>query len=266
MVNFTPKDKYTCADLREIVSLLRGEGGCPWDREQTHESIRRNVIEEAYEAAEAIDEKSAPHLQEELGDLLLQVMFHSDIEEKAGSFDLDDVADMECKKLIFRHPHVFGDVEVKDSGEVLVNWDELKRQEKSQETYTDTLNSVARSLPSLWRAEKVQSKAAKAGFDWPDVSGALDKLSEEIEELRRAVQSGKGVCEELGDVMFSAVNAARFLSIDPEDALNSSTDKFIRRFAGLERAALEQGLRLETMTLAEMDNLYNIQKEKEKKQ
>jgi len=266
MINFTPKDKYDCSDLRSIVALLRGEGGCPWDREQTHESIRRNFIEEAYEAAEAIDEADAEHLREELGDLLLQVMFHSSIEEDKGVFDLDDVADMECKKLIFRHPHVFGETKVGSSAEVLVNWDELKRREKEQETFTSTLTAVAKSLPALWRAEKVQHKAAKCGFDFPDLSAALDKLAEELDELREAAKNGGNVAEELGDLLFSAVNAARFIEVDPEDALSASTDKFIRRFSNLEKAASLKGLRLEDMSLAEMDEIYNTEKEKEKRQ
>ena len=246
------------------MDLLRRPGGCPWDREQTHESIRRNFIEEAYEAVEAIDEKSPAHLQEELGDVLLQVVFHAQMEREQGGFSLDDVADGVCKKLILRHPHVFGDVRVADSAQVLTNWDAIKRVEKDQKTVTDSLNAVARSLPALWRAEKVQKKAAKAGFDWPDISGALDKLEEELAELRQALQSGEGVEDELGDVLFSAVNAARFAGVDPEQALTGSTDKFIRRFSGLEQAALTAGRKLEDMTLDEMEDLYQNEKEHEK--
>ena len=258
------KDKYDVYDLEKIVDLLRRPGGCPWDREQTHESIRRNFIEEAYEAVEAIDEKSPAHLQEELGDVLLQVVFHAQMEREQGGFSLDDVADGVCKKLILRHPHVFGDVRVADSAQVLTNWDAIKRVEKDQKTVTDSLNAVARSLPALWRAEKVQKKAAKAGFDWPDISGALDKLEEELAELRQALQSGEGVEDELGDVLFSAVNAARFAGVDPEQALTGSTDKFIRRFSGLEQAALTAGRKLEDMTLDEMEDLYQNEKEHEK--
>ena len=214
MVDFTQKAQYTVEDLRRIVALLRAPGGCPWDGAQTHESIRRNFIEEAYEVAEAIDEQSPAHLKEELGDVLLQVVFHASLEEDAGRFDLDDVADGICKKLIFRHPHVFGEVSVSGTGEVLSNWEELKRKEKGQATNTDALEAVARSLPALWRAEKVQKKAKKAGFDWPDVSGALDKLSEELEELKTAVAEGTNVEEELGDLLFSAVNVSRFVKVD----------------------------------------------------
>ena len=181
MINFEEKTAYTVEDLRRIVHLLRAPGGCPWDGAQTHESIRRNFLEEAYEVAEAIDEKNPAHLKEELGDVLLQVLFHASIEEDAGRFTLDDVADGICKKLIFRHPHVFGGaVATPDS------WEELKRQEKGQTTYTATLQSVAKSLPGLWRAEKIQAKAEKAGFEWPNVQAAMDKLTEELEELQTA--------------------------------------------------------------------------------
>ena len=174
MIDFVRKETYGLNDLKNIVALLRGPGGCPWDAEQTHEGIRRDLLEECYEVVEAINQKNSEHLQEELGDVLLQVVFHADIEREAGRFDLDAVADGVSKKLIFRHPHVFGDVQVANSDEVLVNWDELKREEKSQQTYTDTLTAVAKSLPALWRAEKVQKKAKKAGFDWSDASGAVD--------------------------------------------------------------------------------------------
>ena len=261
MVDFTQKAQYTVEDLRRIVALLRAPGGCPWDGVQTHESIRRNFIEEAYEVAEAIDEQSPAHLKEELGDVLLQVVFHASLEEDAGRFDLDDVADGICKKLIFRHPHVFGEVSVSGTGEVLSNWEELKRKEKGQATNTDALEAVARSLPALWRAEKVQKKAKKAGFDWPDVSGALDKLSEELEELKTAVAEGTNVEEELGDLLFSAVNVSRFVKVDTEEALNRATDKFIGRFRKVEEEAARQGRALEGMSLAELDKLWEHAKE-----
>lgn len=256
MVDFQYKDKYNVADLQKIVKVLRAPGGCPWDAEQTHESIRRNVLEEAYEVAEAIDDSSVEHLKEELGDLLLQVVFHAQMEEEKGVFDINDVADGICKKLIYRHPHVFGNVSVANSAQVLENWDELKRKEKEQQTQTAVLSSVARSLPGLWRAEKVQSKAAKVGFDWHDVSGALDKLEEEISELRAAVEQQSNYAEELGDVLFSAVNVARFIEVDPEDAINASSDKFISRFSYVESEATKAGLELKNMTLEQMDTLY----------
>ena len=259
MVDFQYKDSYDVKDLEEIVRILRAPGGCPWDAEQTHQSIRRNFLEEAYEAAEAIDEESPEHLKEELGDVLLQVVFHARMEQEEGRFDLDAVADGVCKKLIYRHPHVFGDVSVSGTGEVLSNWEELKRKEKGQATNTDALESVARSLPALWRAEKVQKKAQKAGFDWPDVSGALDKLSEELEELKVAAAQGTNVAEELGDLLFSAVNVSRFLKVDCEDALNQATDKFIDRFRKVEEQAGERPMT--EMTLDELDQLWERAKQ-----
>lgn len=254
MVDFQYKDSYDVNDLVEIVRILRSPGGCPWDAEQTHESIRRDFLEETYEVAEAIDEGSTEHLKEELGDVLLLVALHTRIEEEQGNFNLNDVADGVCKKLIYRHPHVFGDVSVSGTGEVLTNWDALKRKEKHQATHTDALNSVARSLPALWRAEKVQKKAKKAGFDWPDVSGALDKLSEELTEFKAAVAENSNVEEELGDLLFSAVNAARFVKVDPETALQKATEKFIARFRRVEELAGDRPM--EDMDLAELDKLW----------
>lgn len=258
MVDFDCKPEYGFEDFRKIVALLRSPGGCPWDIEQTHGSIRRNLLEEAYEACEAIDSGDAEHLKEELGDLLMQVLFHSHIEEEKGVFDLDDVADAACKKLIFRHPHVFGDVTVSGSGEVIVNWDELKRKEKSQTTVAKSLVDVAESLPALWRAEKIQKKAKKVGFDWPNVVGAVEKLHEEIAEYGQAARemNTASVEEELGDILFSVVNIARFEGVDPEAALHRSCEKFIRRFAALEDAAGERGRELSEMSLDEMEQLY----------
>ena len=261
MVDFENKEYYNVYDLKKLIAVLRQPDGCPWDNEQTHESIRRNFVEEVYEVLEAIDENNPAHLCEELGDVLTQVVFHASIEEDAGNFNLDGVADMVCKKLILRHPHVFGDVSVSGTDDVLTNWDDIKRVEKSQETVTDSLEAVAKSLPSLWRAEKIQKKAAKVGFDWPDVSGAMEKIAEELSELSGAISSGTGTTEELGDLLFSAVNAARFLGIDPEEALSASCDKFILRFRDMEALATAQGKTLESMSLDEMDVLYNIAKE-----
>lgn len=256
MVNFEDKPKYGVYDLKKLIAVLRAPGGCPWDAEQTHESIRRNFLEEAYEAVEAIDEKSPEHLREELGDVLTQVVFHAGIEEDAGRFDLDDVADEECRKLILRHPHVFGDVQVSGTDDVLKNWDDIKRVEKSQKTVSDSIDAVAKSLPALWRAEKIQKKAAKVGFDFPEVWQAMDKLAEEFTELSDAISSENGIEEELGDVLFSIVNVARLLKIDPEEALTKSSDKFSARFAYVESEAAKQGKLLSDMTLDEMDALY----------
>ena len=262
MVEWQDKPSYNFQDLIEIVRILRHPGGCPWDREQTHQSIRRNFIEEACEVAEAIDEGSTEHLKEELGDVLLQVVFHTSIEEDAGRFDLDDVADGVCKKLVYRHPHVFGDVTVSSTGEVLSNWEELKRKEKRQETQADAVDAVARTLPALWRAEKMKKKAAKAGFDWPDVSGALDKLSEELDELKAAALNGLGdPAEELGDLLLAAVSVARFMEVDPEDALHKACDKFSQRFRKTEELAVERGMRLDELSDGEQSALWKTAKE-----
>lgn len=263
MVDFTFKEKYTYEDLLEIMRILRCPEGCVWDCEQDHKSIRRSFIEETYEAVEAIDNDDPVLLQEELGDVLLQVVFHAQIEAEAGRFTMDDVADGICKKMIYRHPHVFGSVEVKNSDEVLTNWDALKQKEKHQKSTTETLESVARSLPGLIRAEKVQHKAAKVGFDWDEVSGALDKVREETAEVACAIDGDGDPSEELGDLLFAVVNVARFLKTDPEDAINRTTDKFIRRFAQVEQAAKDAGRSLSEMSLAEMDALWDAAKQKE---
>lgn len=257
MIDLLNKNSFDCNDLIEIVRILRAPGGCQWDGEQTHESIRRNFLEEAYEVAEAIDEGSSDHLKEELGDVLLQVVFHTSIEQDAGRFDLDEVADGVCKKLIYRHPHVFGDVSVSSTGEILSNWEELKKKEKGQACQADAVDAVARSLPALWRAEKVQKKAAKVGFDWEDVSGAMDKLIEETAELARAMKGQGDPAEELGDLLFAAVNVARFLEIDPEDALQAASDKFAARFRRVEEVVLAQGKQMEDMTLGQLDEIWN---------
>jgi len=266
MVDFERKECYDVEDFRKIIELLRSPGGCPWDREQDHKSIRRNLLEETYEVCEAIDEESVSHLREELGDLMMQVIFHARIEEEKGNFDLNDVADEACKKLILRHPHVFGDVEVSGTGEVLDNWEAIKRVEKAQTTVSDTLESVANTLPALWRAEKIQKKAAKAGFDWKNVSDALKKLREEVEELENAVLSGtqEEIFNELGDVLFAAVKVGRFTEADPEMALHHTSDKFTSRFKYVEDAALESGREVASLTLDEMVQLYNQAKSLEK--
>ena len=263
MVDFENEEISGVYGLKKLMAHLCSPDGCPWDRAQTHQSIRRNMIEEAYEAAEAIDSGDMDYLREELGDVLLQVAFHSEMAQRAGHFDLDQVADETCRKLIRRHPHVFGDKHAESSAESLVHWDRIKQEEKQQDTVSATLDGVARTLPSLWRAEKIQKKAAKVGFDWPDISGALKKLCEELEELEEAISSGEGIPEELGDLLFSAVNVSRFCGVDPEEALGASCDKFVKRFASLEESAIAQGLSLENMTLNEMDNLYEEAKRKE---
>ena len=219
------------------MELLRSPEGCPWDRVQTHQSIRQNMLEEAYEAADAIDHMDMDNLKEELGDVLLQVVFHASMAQEAGQFTFDDVVDGVCQKLVYRHPHVFGAVEAGGPEGALSAWDAQKRAEKGQKTAADALDSVARALPGLTRAAKLQSKAAKAGFDWKDISPAMDKLSEELEEFRRAVEEDSSAEEELGDLLFAAVKAGRFAGVDGETALQKACEKFIRRFRRVEALA-----------------------------
>ena len=234
-----------------------------WDQAQDHHSIRQNFIEETYEACEAIDDNDTDHLKEELGDVLLQVVFHTQMEKEKGVFDLNDVADGVCKKLIFRHPHIFGDVKVGSTDEILSNWDDLKRKEKKQETDTSTLESVSKSLPSLIRAQKLQKKAAKVGFDWPDVSGALDKVEEELAEVRAAIGGNGDIEEEIGDLIFAVTNVSRFVKVDSERAAEKTCNKFVRRFADMEKQAAAEGKNLSDLTLSELDALWDKAKEHE---
>lgn len=236
MIDYPKKERYTLDDFREIVAILRHPGGCPWDQVQTHKSIRRNLLEETYELLEGIDTEDLDLMEEELGDVLMQVLFHASIEEDAGHFTIDDVADRACKKLIFRHPHVFGDTHVECVEQELSIWDDLKREEKQHSCYTDTLNAVARTLPATWRAEKLQKKAAKAGFDWPDISGQLSKTEEEFSEVKEALSEGEQghIEEEIGDLLFAVVNLARRAGVDPEFALHAANEKFLHRFAATE--------------------------------
>lgn len=261
MINFVRKTRYDYRDLLEIIHLLRSPEGCPWDKVQTHASIRRELLEEAYEAAEAIDLDDPALLREELGDVLMQVVFHADIESDAGRFTMEDVVDEVAKKMIYRHPHVFADAHEDSAESVLESWELLKRKEKGQETTADAMDSVARSLPGLWRAEKIQKKAAKTGFDWPDISAAMDKLEEEVGELRRAVDEGSNVAEELGDVLFAGVKVARFAGVDGEEAIAATCEKFIRRFRCVEEGAARQGRSVEDLSLEEMTELWNRAKD-----
>ncbi len=254
MVDFQCKDRYNVQDLEQIMKLLRSPGGCPWDREQTHESIRRDMLEEAYEVVEAIDENNPEHLKEELGDVLLQVVFHACMAEEKGWFNLADVVDGVSQKLVFRHAHVFGDVKAENTEEALNTWDAQKQVEKSQKSVTDTLNAVARSLPALIRAEKIQKKARKAGFDWNETDRAVDKLSEEVEELKQAIAEGSNTQEELGDVLFAAARVGRFLDIDSEQALHNTCEKFIRRFSAVEEQA--GGKPLTEFELAQLEEMW----------
>ena len=255
MVDFQQKSNYSIDDLIEIVKLLRGEGGCPWDREQTHESIKADFIEETCEAIEAIDLKDTELLREELGDVLLQVVFHCRLEEEVGSFRFEEICDGICKKLIVRHPHVFGSVQADNTDQVLKNWDAIKMQTKGQESYTDTLTSVAKSLPALMRAQKVGKRAMRAGMDFRTAQDAIDCIANEKAELDAAVANGdkKNIEEELGDLLFSCVNAARHLGVDAELALKASTEKFINRFSVTEELTKAEGLNMKELPIEELD-------------
>lgn len=256
MVDFQYKDRYDIHDFREIMAILRADDGCPWDRVQTHESIRRNMIEEAYEAVAAINHGDMANLCEELGDLQMQVLFHARMEEEQGGFTFDDVCDEACKKLIRRHPHVFGSASASTPEEVLDTWDAVKQREKQQKTTGRAMADVADALPALWRAEKIQNKAHKAGFDWPDWRGARAKITEELRELDEAIEAGQGTEEELGDVLAAVVNLARFLQVDPEKALGGSCDRFVERYTAMEEYAAEQGCELASLSLEEQDALW----------
>ncbi len=253
------KEKYDVEDLREIMEILRGAGGCPWDREQTHKSIRNNFIEEVYEVIEGIDSDNDDIIKEELGDCLLQVVFHARIAEEDGKYNLDDVADGICKKLILRHPHIFSDVKVRDSAEVLRNWDEIKKAEKSQKSAADTLKAVSAALPALMRASKISSKAAKAGFEYSSVDGAFEKTVEELEEVRKEICSGnkEALFEELGDLLFAAANLARMCGVNAEEALFGANIKFTDRFEKMENLAVKEGKELLNLNISEKIDLWN---------
>ena len=248
------------AKLIDIMARLRAPDGCPWDQEQTLESLQKYLIEETYEVIDAIDSGDPAHHCDELGDLLLQVVFQAQIRSESGAFTFEDVARSINDKMIRRHPHVFGDVSVKDSDEVLRNWEEIKAQEKgSVDASASVLDGVPKALPALMYADKIQRKAARVGFDWGDVAPVLDKVDEELGELRAAIASGDkaAVQEEMGDLLFAAVNVSRFLSHDAEALLRVATAKFIDRFQKLETLALGRELELTNMSLDELDVLWD---------
>ncbi len=255
-VPFEQLTRYGYRDLEAVMRRLRAPGGCPWDREQTHLTLKKDLLEESYEVLDAIDSGDDAALCEELGDLLLQCVFHAEIARGQGRFTGRDVSTGIVRKMVYRHPHIFADAEAADSEAVLKRWDELKKEEKHYETQTDVLRAVPRNLPALIRAEKVQKRAARVGFDWPDMDGALPKITEELHELLRAVKGDGDVEEELGDLLFAVVNVARFLGCEPELALLKTADKFIDRFAQMERLARENGNELEKLTLEELDSLW----------
>ncbi len=250
--------KYTIEDLVQIMERLRGEGGCPWDAAQTHDSIKACMIEESYEAIDALEKGDDALFANELGDLLLQVVFHAQIAKERGAFDLGDVLFEICDKLISRHSHVFGADAAQNDAEALLTWEKNKQKEKGLKSTTESMRDVIAALPALTRAAKVQKKAKNVGFDWPDVSGAIEKLKEETAELEAAILSGKqeDIDEELGDLLFSAVNISRFVHTDAEESLRHATDKFIDRFAVLEQIAQEKSANLCSLPLETLESLW----------
>lgn len=257
--------KYTVDDLINIMIKLRSENGCPWDKVQTHESIKRSMIEEAYEAVEALDNKDDKMFANELGDVLLQVVFHARIAEERGAFNFDDVVYEICNKLIERHPHVFGTISADNEDKALDVWENSKKKEKNLKSYTDALKDVPMNFPALIRAEKVQKKAKKAGFDWDNADGALQKVYEELEEIKLAQRNKNQneIDEEFGDFLFAAVNVGRFLNSDSEICLTNATNKFIGRFEKMEELAKKRNEDLKELSLEELDNMWNKVKSEE---
>ncbi len=262
-MDFVAKDRYAIDDLVSIVRLLRSPNGCPWDREQTHESIRKNLIEEAYEVAEGIDLGDKALLCEELGDLLLQILLHSEMEREVGVFAFDDVCDQICKKLIYRHPHVFETKETLSSGQVLANWEELKNAEKGRESAKERLDSVPASLPALMRSSKLQKRALDFGFEYKDVYGALDDLESEIRELKEALSENGDVAGEMGDILFAAVNVARELDLDAEEELSRSADCFAKRVKTVECLAKQDGHDPRKLDATQLDAYWKAAKQKQ---
>ncbi|MGE5614070.1 MAG: nucleoside triphosphate pyrophosphohydrolase [Bacillota bacterium] len=264
------KEKYDFKDLLDIMARLRSEKGCPWDREQTHESLRIYLIEETYEVLDALDAGDMGKFCNELGDLLLQIVFHAQIAKENGTFDIGDITTDICRKLISRHTHIFGEDKADTPEQVLKNWEEIKKKEKHLETHTGVLKDIPSSLPALIRSFKLQQKAARVGFDWDNIEDVFRKIDEEIRELKDVYKSKnvERITDELGDVFFALVNLSRFLGVQPELALTSTNNKFIRRFEYIEQQSAREGRKLEDMSLAEMDALWNEAKtlipEKEK--
>ncbi|MBN1624163.1 MAG: nucleoside triphosphate pyrophosphohydrolase [Clostridia bacterium] len=257
------KEKYTFDDLQKIMAKLRGPEGCPWDREQTHESLKRHMLEETYEALEAIEAADDEMMKEELGDVLLQIVFHGCIAEEDGRFDTSDIVDAISRKLIERHTHVFGEDIAKDSKAVLKNWDRIKNKSKGLKSHTEKINAIPKTYPALLRSLKIQEKAAKAGFDWNEVDGAIEKTMEEINEFMEACQNKdkQTIKNEMGDLLFSLVNVCRFMDIEPEITLQETSDRFSRRFAYVEESVHKIGKVMEDMSLAELDELWDKAKE-----
>jgi len=259
---------HTYEDFLKVIATLRSENGCPWDREQTHASLKQCMMEEAYEVMDGIqtyeetgDDKN---LKEELGDVLLQVVMHAQIAAEEGRFTMEDVVDEICEKMIRRHPHVFGEASATDSDAVLEQWEEIKKKEKAEETLADTLGRVAKAYPANIRAEKVQKKAAKTGFEFESMEQVLGKVKEELAELEEVIAEKKAgkltgnerVEDEFGDLMFSMVNLSRFLGLNAENSLTNATNKFINRCVGIELLAQQRGAKLSQMSAEEIDALW----------
>ncbi len=254
---------FSLTPLVDVMARLRSPGGCVWDIEQTHSSLRRHLVEEVYEVLEAIDLQDEHLLCEELGDLLLQIVFHARMAEEFQHFSMQDVINTVTQKLIRRHPHVFGNVTVRDAAEVVVNWDAIKKQEKTDRS--SVLDGIPQNLPALMRAFKIQTKAAKVGFDWLDIAAVWDKLDEEMAELKEAIATGDRVAmeDEMGDVLFAAVNLSRFLQVEPETALNHTNNKFVRRFQFMENSLAKQQISWQEMSMAALDLLWEEAKRQE---
>ena len=249
--------------LLDVMRKLRAPDGCPWDREQTHESLKSDLIEEAYEVIDAIEGGSASALKEELGDLLLQVVFHAQIGGESGTFEFSDVATGIADKLVRRHPHVFGEVTVSDAGEVLQNWDAIKKSEKQEgDKLASIVSGIPRHLPALQKAHQIQKRAARAGFDWEHIDDVFDKLHEEIDELKEAIaqENEEEVRAELGDLLFSVVNVSRFLGHNPEEILNHNIKKFVRRFQSVEDQVHATGKAFKEFSLEELDRFWDAAK------
>ncbi|MCX7746342.1 MAG: nucleoside triphosphate pyrophosphohydrolase [Clostridia bacterium] len=265
------KERYSFSDLVDIMKLLRSENGCPWDREQTHESLKRYLIEETYEVLEVIDLNDKKRLCEELGDLLLQIVFHAQIGAEEKTFDMEDVITGISRKMVLRHTHVFGNDIAKTADDVVDNWEAIKKKEKGIQNQTGVLKDVPSNLPALMRSFKVQQKAAQIGFDWDNIEDVFKKVEEELNELKDVYNSKnmERITDEMGDVLFSLVNLSRFLKVQPELALTSTINKFIKRFEYVEQESIKAGRQLQDMTLTEMDALWDKAKahfSEEKKQ
>lgn len=254
------KSSYTFDDLVEIMRILRGDDGCPWDKEQTHKSIRNSFIEETYEFIEGVDNDDYTLMCEELGDCMLQIVFHAQMANENSKFNINDVIDGICKKMILRHPHIFADTVVNSSSQVLENWDEIKKVEKNQKTVSEKMQHISKALPSLIRAQKLGKCAAKVGFDFKDPLEALEKIVEETSELKDeiALQNKEKIKEEMGDLLFAAVNTSRLLDVDAEQALYDANDKFLQRFTKVEKFAQSKGQTLNLLTVSEMNEIWDI--------